>query len=195
MAVLFRIVELSSGSVMIDGIDIAKIGLRQLRNKITIIPQEALLFSGTIRSNLDPFGLHEDKELWDALRRAHVIDLRGGAGEEKEGEEKRVSRFTLDTVIEAEGANLSVGERSLLSLARALCKDAHTVVMDEATARYVILFFPGSHLLILTMSHWVASILRPTPKSKRLSCGSSNIKLCSVSLIDFAPSSTISASW
>jgi ABC-type multidrug transport system fused ATPase/permease subunit len=126
MSILFRLIELQSGSIVIDGQDISKLGLRQLRGRLSIIPQDPLIFSGNIRSNLDPFSDHTDAELWDALRRAHLIE--GSSAKE---------RFNLDTVIEAEGSNLSVGERSLLSLARALCKDSQVVVMDEATARCV----------------------------------------------------------
>lgn len=153
MSVLFRLIELSSGTVHIDGVDISKMGLRRLRNGLSIIPQEALLFSGTVRSNLDPFSQHDDAQLWDALRRAHLVTSAdvsaiGGTtndantendagGDEKQTLVQTSSRtFTLDTSIDAEGANLSAGQRSLLSLARALCKDSHIVLMDEATARY-----------------------------------------------------------
>lgn len=134
MAVLFRLIEISSGSITIDGVDISKLGLKALRSHLSIIPQDPLIFSGTIRTNLDPFSQHEDAVLWDALRRARVTE---GPSETAAGEKGSTSRFTLDTVIDAEGANLSVGERSLLSLARALCKDSQVVVMDEATASYV----------------------------------------------------------
>lgn len=81
---------------------------------------------GTIRSNLDPFSVYSDAHLWDALRRSYLVspshEITADAG-----------KFGLDTVIESEGANLSVGERSLLSLARALVKDSRVVVLDEAT--------------------------------------------------------------
>ncbi|KAI0370390.1 ABC protein [Pilatotrama ljubarskyi] len=136
MLALFRIIELTSGSITIDGVDIAKIGLRDLRSKISIIPQDPLLFSGTIRSNLDPFDLYTDAQLWDALHRSFLV---GPAKAEdgafpSDGTHTPTSRFNLDTVIESEGSNLSVGERSLLSLARALVKDSQVVVLDEATA-------------------------------------------------------------
>ncbi|KAG8703252.1 hypothetical protein FRC11_010874 [Ceratobasidium sp. 423] len=105
MAALFRIVELSSGSILIDGMDIGEMGLSAVRSKIAIIPQEAGIFSGTIRSNMDPFNEYDDATLHDALRRSHLLGQ---------------SALGLDSPITAEGANLSVGQRSLLSLARAL---------------------------------------------------------------------------
>ncbi|KAI0268426.1 P-loop containing nucleoside triphosphate hydrolase protein [Russula aff. rugulosa BPL654] len=107
MVALFRLVELVSGSI--------SIGLNDVRNAVSIIPQDATLYSGTLRSNLDPFGLHDDARLWDALR-------------------PNAPRFTLDGSIEAEGSNLSIGQRSLVSLARALVKDSKILILDEATA-------------------------------------------------------------
>lgn len=130
-----------AGLTVLGSIDISTLPLTDLRSKISIIPQDPLLFSGTIRSNLDPFSLFEDARLWDALRRAHLnapdssrssTDVDDITLEESEKKFTK-SRFTLETLVESEGANLSVGERSLLSLARALVKDSKLIVLDEAT--------------------------------------------------------------
>ncbi|GAA5952191.1 hypothetical protein JCM8115_003528 [Rhodotorula mucilaginosa] len=142
MQTLFRIVEITSGSIEVDGIDIAKIGLADLRKKIAILPQDAFLFAGTVRSNLDPFGEHQDAELYDALKRAWLVDQDqpapgadgAAAASPTAATPSNSTRFTLDLVIEDEGQNLSVGERSLVSLARALVKNSKIIVLDEATA-------------------------------------------------------------
>jgi ABC-type multidrug transport system fused ATPase/permease subunit len=191
MVALFRMAELSMGAIEIDGIDISKIGLNDLRNGLSsefppypkgqlwylaVIPQDPLLFSGTLRSNIDPFHTKPDHELYDALKRAHLINdepARITSGTETpnpsgSGTQTPTSRFNLDTVIEEEGGNLSVGERSLVSLARAMVKNSKIIVLDEATAsvdvstdskiQETIRREFGSHTL-LTIAHRLRTIL------------------------------------
>ena len=94
-----------------------------------------LLFSGTMRSNLDPVNQFDDAKLWDALKRSHLVDSTE-RGTTEEGDPGAVvsGRFTLDTVIENEGNNLSISQRSLVSLARALVKDSKVLILDEAAS-------------------------------------------------------------
>ncbi|KAI2643335.1 P-loop containing nucleoside triphosphate hydrolase protein [Xylaria nigripes] len=127
MSTLFRLVEISGGRITIDGIDIATIGLHDLRSRLAIIPQDPTLFHGTVRSNLDPFSEHSDLELWSALRQADLVSDAGSNAQDP-------GRIHLDSVVEEDGLNFSLGQRQLMALARALVRGSRIIVCDEATS-------------------------------------------------------------
>uniref|UniRef100_A0A8C4V7C5 Multidrug resistance-associated protein 1 n=1 Tax=Falco tinnunculus TaxID=100819 RepID=A0A8C4V7C5_FALTI len=119
---LFRINEAAEGEIIIDGINIAKIGLHDLRFKITIIPQDPILFSGSLRMNLDPFDQHSDEDVWRSLELAHLKTFVSSLPDK------------LNHECAEGGENLSVGQRQLVCLARALLRKSKILVLDEATA-------------------------------------------------------------
>lgn len=128
MSTLFRLVELSGGSITIDGLDISTIGLHDLRSRLAIIPQDPTLFKGTIRSNLDPFNEHTDLELWSALRQSDLVSADASLDDKSPG------RIHLDGIVEDEGLNFSLGQRQLMALARALVRGSQIIICDEATS-------------------------------------------------------------
>uniref|UniRef100_A0A0C9S8B2 TSA: Wollemia nobilis Ref_Wollemi_Transcript_11795_5173 transcribed RNA sequence n=1 Tax=Wollemia nobilis TaxID=56998 RepID=A0A0C9S8B2_9CONI len=119
---MFRLVEPSGGKIIIDQVDIAKLGLHDVRSRFGIIPQEPVLFEGTVRSNIDPLGHYSDDQIWKSLERCQLADVVAS----KSGK--------LDSLVVDNGDNWSVGQRQLLCLGRVMLKRSRILFLDEATA-------------------------------------------------------------
>jgi len=128
LLLLFRVIEPTGGRILLDHLDISKLGLVTLREAFSIIPQEPLLMRGTVRTNLSPFGGHSDQALADAVVQAGLVHSKGGESEVDSALE------LLDLDIGQEASALSSGQRQLLSFARTLLRPGAIIVCDEPTS-------------------------------------------------------------
>ncbi|KAJ7185377.1 multidrug resistance-associated ABC transporter [Mycena filopes] len=129
----FRFVEPTEGRIVVDGLDISQVGLTDLRSRLTIIPQDPTILSGNLRSTLDVFEEYEDAEIFESLRRVHLIPADDTPAEDANIVNANMFR-NLDSSVSEGGENFSTGEKQLLCMARAILKRSKILVMDEATA-------------------------------------------------------------
>jgi ATP-binding cassette subfamily C (CFTR/MRP) protein 1 len=153
---IFRIVEPREGSITIDGVDISKIGLHDLRSRLSIIPQDPTMFDGTVRVNLDPLNQYPDSDVWEALDKCQLGDV------------IRAKEEKLESTVVENGENWSVGQRQLFCLGRALLKKSSILVLDEATASVdsatdgiiqKIISHEFQHRTIVTIAHRIHTVI------------------------------------
>lgn len=170
MTALFRLSELAGGKIEIDGVNISNIGLHSLRSRLSIIPQDPVLFGGTIRKNLDPFDSSTDDELWATLVRSGMIEKEQlDYIKSQDPDSDTLHKFHLNHHVQDEGANYSLGEKQLISFARALVRGSKILILDEATScvdyetdskiqQTIVREF--SHCTILCIAHRLKTIVK-----------------------------------